>query len=127
MELDVLQNKLYALKVENRRLRDECPEQAEPVDLKDELKQTQKNVRLSQQVIKFCTDQGSDIASRTFTPEEVGRLQEELAKSGEETAELQQQYVEQAEKLEAERKRCNKQQRRLNEERQERKRWRPCN
>lgn len=48
MQLDALQAKLYALEVENQKLREERPRQTEVADLKDELKQVQEeNKRLS--------------------------------------------------------------------------------
>ena len=51
VQLDALQTEYYALQNENRRLREAQPEQANLVDLEDELAQTrEENVKLLQEV-----------------------------------------------------------------------------
>ena len=65
-------------------LRDEHPEQAEMVNLEDELKE---NERLSQQVSELAGHDGDGERTWASSPE-VGRLQEELARSEEGAAEL---------------------------------------
>ena len=98
MQLDALQSKLYALEVENRKLREERPEQAELADLKDELKQVQEeNVCLSQRVSELSTTQeeGTPGAAQP----EVEELQRKLVRSEKEAAELKRQNAQQAEEL----------------------------
>ena len=60
-QLNVLQTKFYVSEAENRRLRDENPERAETVDLERELRETQENIRLAQQLSEageVCGDCG---------------------------------------------------------------------
>ena len=103
-QLDTLQLELYALEVENRKLRDERPERAELVDIEEELKQTQEeNVRLSQRISELGQAQeASGGASGTPSPE-AGQLQENLTRLEEETAALRWQRAQQAHELEEER------------------------
>ena len=101
-QLDALQNQMYALEAENRRLRDEQPELAERVDIEEELKQTrEENVRLAQQISEL-----SGRASRQETPDsEAGQLQERLAQLEDETQTLRSRCAEKDEQLaEAERR-----------------------
>ena len=74
-QLDALQNQMYALEAENRRLRDKHPELSERVDIEEELKQTrEEKVRLAQQISEL-----SGRASRQETSDPEAGLQERLA------------------------------------------------
>ena len=104
-QLDALQAKLYALEVENQRLREERPEQAEVADLEDKLKQVQEeNVRLSQQVSELSVAQEDTPGAVQPGVEE---LREKLMRSEEEAAELKRQATQQAEELAKEKQRYN--------------------
>ena len=79
--LDALQTELYALQAENRRLREAQPEQANLVDVENELAQTrEENVRLVQQVSQLTqADRPEGDADGETCEAELSKLRRTIA------------------------------------------------
>ena len=100
--LDALQTELYALQAENRRLREAQPEQANLVDVENELAQTrEENVRLVQQVSQLTqADRPEGDADGETREAELSRLRRTIATLENEVTEARQGLEKQAGELE---------------------------
>ena len=101
-QLDALQIELYQVQAENRRLREANPQQAQLLDVEEELAQTrEENVRLAQQINELGG--GSEGAGET-RGEQERRLKETIAQLESEAAERERQldsYMKQLEQSSA--------------------------